>query len=99
MDQMFELVQKILEEMRIIKRELTLVNADTIDKIKSDWVDSQDVMMCLNISKRTLQSLRDNATLPFSKINGKFYYKTADLKALLEANYSHNSRRNDSEGN
>lgn len=92
MEEMFELVQKILEEMRIIKRELTLVNADTIDKIKSDWVDSQDVMMCLKISKRTLQSLRDGGTIPFSKINGKFYYKTADVKKLLEANYSHNAR-------
>lgn len=92
MEEMFVLVQKILEEMRIIKRELTLINFDSIEKIKTEWIDSQDVMMCLNISKRTLQSLRDNGRLPFSKINGKFYYKTTDLKELLESNYSHNSR-------
>jgi hypothetical protein len=92
MNELMDLVQKILEEMRIIKRELTLINSDTIEKIKSEWVDSQDVMMCLHISKRTLQNLRDNKTIPFSKINGKFYYKTADLKALLDSNYTHNSR-------
>lgn len=95
MNELMDLVQKILEEMRIIKREFTLINADTIEQIKSEWIDSQDVMMCLNISKRTLQNLRDNKTLPFSKINGKFYYKTADLKALLDSNYSHNSRNHE----
>lgn len=97
MEEMFDLVQKILEEMRIIKRELTLINSDNIDKIKSEWVDSQDVMMCLKVSKRTLQSLRDSGSIPYSKINGKFYYKTVDVKKLLEANYSHNARSHEPE--
>jgi len=53
-----------------------------------DWLDNQDVMQRLHISPRTLQTLRSNGTLPFSRIKGKFYYKVSDLEALLESNYS-----------
>ncbi len=53
-----------------------------------EWLDNQDVMQMLHISPRTLQTLRSNGTLPFSRIKGKFYYKVSDLNALLESNYS-----------
>lgn len=46
-------------------------------------MDNQDVCILLNISKRTLQTLRDNGTLPFSRISRKIYYKTEDVKAVV----------------
>ena len=52
-----------------------------------DWIDNQDVMQMLHISKRTLQTLRSNGTLPFSRINGKIYYRRQDIKKLLSDNY------------
>jgi hypothetical protein len=40
-----------------------------------------------------LQTLRDTSALPFSRINGKFYYKVSDIENMLETNYqSSNSR-------
>ena len=45
------------------------------DKKLGDWLDNQDVCQILNISPRTLQTLRDNGTLAFSQINHKVYYK------------------------
>jgi Helix-turn-helix domain len=59
-----------------------------LQTFKETWVDGQEVMQTLHISKRTLQSLRDSGTLPYSRINGKFYYKIADLGNLLESNYA-----------
>ena len=56
-------------------------------------------MLALNISQRTLQTLRDNGTLPFSRISGKFYYKVSDLEALLESNYSGKLKGLDRYGN
>ena len=32
----------------------------------SEWMDNQDVCRMLNISPRTLQTLRDNGTLAFT---------------------------------
>ena len=48
-----------------------------------DWLDNQDVCQMLNISPRTLQTLRDNGTLAYSQINRKVYYKPEDVEGIL----------------
>ena len=53
------------------------------DKKLGEWLDNQDVCQILNISPRTLQTLRDNGTLAFSQINHKVYYKPEDVKKIL----------------
>ena len=53
------------------------------DKGLDDWLDNQDVCQMLNISSRTLQTLRDNGTLAYSQINRKVYYKPEDVKRIL----------------
>lgn len=50
---------------------------------ESEWLDNQDVCMLLNISLRTLQTLRDNGTLAYSQINHKTYYKPHDVEKAL----------------
>ena len=53
------------------------------DKRLGEWLDNQDVCQILNISSRTLQTLRDNGTLAYSQINRKVYYKPEDVKRIL----------------
>ena len=53
------------------------------DKRLGDWLDNQDVCQMLNISPRTLQTLRDNGMLAYSQINRKVYYKPEDVKRIL----------------
>ena len=50
---------------------------------RGDWLDNQDVCQMLNISPRTLQTLRDNGTLAYSQINHKVYYKPEDVERIL----------------
>ena len=50
---------------------------------RGDWLDNQDVCQMLNISPRTLQTLRDNGTLAYSQINRKVYYKHEDVERIL----------------
>lgn len=52
-----------------------------------DWLDAQDVMRYLHISPRTLQTLRTNGTLPFSRIGNKLYYLRQDVERILRNNY------------
>jgi len=54
----------------------------------TDWIDSQDVMQALHISPRTLQTLRTNGTLPFSRIGNKLYYRKQDIEKILSDNYT-----------
>ncbi|MDR3235630.1 MAG: helix-turn-helix domain-containing protein [Prevotellaceae bacterium] len=53
-----------------------------------DWVDAQDVMQALHISPRTLQTLRSNGTLPYSRIGNKIYYRRQDIIKILSDNYT-----------
>ncbi len=53
------------------------------DKKLGEWLDNQDVCQMLNISPRTLQTLRNNGTLAYSQINHKVYYKPEDVERIL----------------
>jgi len=70
-----------------IKTTVHAIKQKHVGAIKENWIDGQDIMLALNISKRTLQTLRDNGTLPFSRISGKFYYKVSDIETLLSNHY------------
>ena len=52
-----------------------------------DWIDGQEVMMKLRISPRTLQTLRSNGTIPFTRIGHKLYYLKQDIERILRNNY------------
>jgi hypothetical protein len=54
------------------------------DRTLHKWMDNQDVCRYLNISPRTLQTLRDNGTLPFSQINHKIFYKPEDVQGIIK---------------
>ena len=53
------------------------------DREMSEWLDNQDVCLLLNISPRTLQTLRDNGTLAYSQISHKTYYKPEEVEKIL----------------
>ena len=48
------------------------------------WMDNQEVCRQLNISPRTLQTLRDNGTLAYSQINHKVFYKPEDVMRIVK---------------
>ena len=50
------------------------------------WLKSKEVRKLLNISPGTLQTLRINKTLSYTKIGGILYYNNADIEKLLSAN-------------
>lgn len=50
------------------------------------WLKSAEVRKLLNISTGTLQNLRINGTLRFTKLGGIIYYKAKDITKLLEGN-------------
>lgn len=53
------------------------------------WLKSKEVRTLLNISPGTLQTLRINKTLSYTKIGGILYYNNADIEKLLSSNKSH----------
>lgn len=83
----------------ITKEDLRQFRAELLDDIKEllrqpkaiesnkEWLKSYEVRQILKISPSTLQTLRINGSLPYSKIGGLLYYKNEDIKSLLEGNH------------
>jgi len=48
------------------------------------WLKSVEVRKLLNISPGTLQNLRINGTLRFTRVGSIMYYKLEDINKILE---------------
>lgn len=55
------------------------------------WLKSPEVRKLLNISPGTLQNLRVNGTLPYTKIGGVIYYDHEDIQKMLIQNKQQNA--------
>ena len=94
MTEIIDLLLTLSQEIKVIKARIELLRQSRAEVLKDTWIDNQDVLQTLHISKRTLQTLRTNGTLPYSKVKGKFYYKVADIEQLLQDNYyNHNFKQ------
>ena len=60
------------------------------------WLKSSEVRKILKISPGTLQNLRINNTLRFTKIGGIIYYSNEDIECLLESGIKKENNTNSS---
>ena len=51
------------------------------------FLDNQEFLQLMNISKRTAQTWRDEGIVSFSQIGSKIYYRMSDVQKLLDKNY------------
>ncbi|MDP5229006.1 MAG: helix-turn-helix domain-containing protein [Cellulophaga sp.] len=58
-------------------------------QVPKKWLKSHEVREYLSISPGTLQNLRINGTLPYTKIGGVLYYDYRDITKALEENRVH----------
>lgn len=75
------------EDLKQLKTEMLTEIRQLIkpeDGQSKQWLKSAEVRKVLNISPGTLQNLRINSTLRFTKIGGMMYYKLEDINRLLE---------------
>lgn len=55
-------------------------------QIQKEWLKGNEVRQLLKISTGTLQNLRLNGTLPFTKIGGIIFYNAKGIDTLLNGN-------------
>jgi len=78
-DDLYEFKLELLEEMK-----------NAIQSLKPQepkkYLKSSEVMELLSISPGTLQNLRLNGTLPYSKIGGIILYEEKEIERVLDEN-------------
>lgn len=75
-------------DLEIFKSELfsflkTLIREEVSPKLPKKWLKSNEVKEILDISTGTLQNLRNNGSLPYSKIGGMIYYDREAIDKLM----------------
>ena len=53
---------------------------------EKEWLKTAEVLKLLSCSQGTLQNLRINGSLPYSKTGGTIYYLRADVLKMLTSN-------------
>lgn len=61
--------------------------ASKSDNSKS-FMDNEEFLAFMRISKRTAQSWRDEGKISFSQVGNKIYYKISDVDKLLAEHYN-----------
>lgn len=74
-------------------KKLTDVLAEKQKSPEDQFLDNQEFMQVMNISKRTAQSWRDEGVISFSQIGSKIYYRMSDVHKLLDNNYRKSFRK------
>jgi Helix-turn-helix domain len=84
---MVELLTK--EDFKALDEKMDRILEALSAKEKSEpgeWLKSAEVKAILNCSDATLKNYRDAGSLPYSKIEGTYYYSAKCVSAMLEQN-------------
>lgn len=82
-DDLREFKMELLED---IKQMLKAENGQRERK----WLRSPEVRELLGISPGTLQNLRINGTLPYTRVGGVLYYDYHEIMQVMDKNKVHN---------
>lgn len=75
---------KLMRKINQISEKLENLNLKSNDGFKDKWYVTEEVCKLLNVSKRTLQKMRDSKTIRFTKSGKKIYYKASEIEKYLE---------------
>jgi len=56
------------------------------DSFRKDWLSTEEVMEMLNVSRRTIQSYRDEGKIPYFQSGRKILYPREGIEDYLRAN-------------
>ena len=84
-----------VDDLEIFKADILgeiqkLLNLKEIPEGKQEtptrWLKSHQVQRMLGISPGTLQNLRINGTIPYTKIGGVIFYSLEDINIIMQRN-------------
>lgn len=87
MSDILPILSGIRNDMESLSRSVAQMRKTHVQQLSEEWVTKDKVMAILKISTRTLESLKSKGILPYTKIQGMFYFRTIDIENLLKENY------------
>jgi hypothetical protein len=77
-----------IEDLQEFKKELFVELRKMLSEMnampESKWLKTYEVRKILRLSQGSLQNLRLQGTLPFTRLGGIIYYKAEDVNAMMQ---------------
>ena len=77
--------QKLPDKIDALHAEVQRMK-NPVDQFSAEWIDSDEVMKMLNISRRTLCNYGSQGLLNPSRIGKRKFYNVLDVKRMLNEN-------------
>lgn len=78
-----DLIKFKIELLSEIRALLSIPEPEENNDEMRRWLKTNDVLRMLKISSSTLQTLRVNGTIPYSKIGNTLFYDIEDIQKVL----------------
>ncbi|MCU4176482.1 helix-turn-helix domain-containing protein [Marinilabiliaceae bacterium N1Y90] len=75
--------EDLSEFKKVLLKDIEKLIKETVKPTPKTWLKSNEVKELLEVSNGTLQNLRNNGALPFTKIGGVIYYNRDDIQKML----------------
>lgn len=76
----------LVEKIDRVHEELLRLQ-NPVKQMSSQWVDTNDVLRILNISRRTLSKYLSQGKLPYTRLENKNFFRLSDVEAFLASGY------------
>ncbi|WP_299755391.1 helix-turn-helix domain-containing protein [uncultured Pontibacter sp.] len=86
MEQIYIIPQNEIQQLFQKLEELqTTLKQQEQQQLNKRWLDNEQLIALLKVSKRTLQNWRDCGYISFSQIGHKIYYQYSEVEAMLQS--------------
>lgn len=79
MDDLIQFKEDLIQELKQLFR-------NSQNNSNEQWIKTPELKKMLKISHGTLQNLRINGTIPYTKIGGIIYYNKQEILKIIESN-------------
>jgi len=86
-DQLILIEIEKIEQLRASIEKIRGKKSLSKNNLSEHYIDNQEFILKMNISKRTAQFWRDKQLISFIQIGSKIYYKLSDVEQMLQQNY------------
>lgn len=78
-----EKIDELLSKLKYLEVQLSKKK-----RVEDEFLDNEEFIRFMNISKRTAQTWRDSGIMSFSQVGSKIYYRMTDIQKLLDTHHN-----------
>lgn len=77
--------KELIAKINVLTKFVVALQKKTDEDSADGWVDSYEVSTFLQVSEKTLQRLRTDGLVSFSRIRGRIFYRMSEVERMMRS--------------